>query len=140
MDLTRFLTELGKVGNYSVGTARVARTWEVLVPNKTSFELAHRRAVGEIVAKPAGLLVIRIHNREWRVAAGEPGSHLFAKERRMVRPRHPNRLRPHQVRMRYRRRSATRLNDAKGVQLWLDQQPVDVAKEMKLQLTPELIR
>ncbi|HQR43691.1 MAG TPA: c-type cytochrome, partial [Gemmatales bacterium] len=56
VDLTRFLTELGKVGNYSVGTSRVARTWEVLVPNKASFDRAHRESVGGIVAKPAGLL------------------------------------------------------------------------------------
>ncbi|HMP16206.1 MAG TPA: c-type cytochrome, partial [Gemmatales bacterium] len=56
VDLTRFLTELGKVGEYSIGTARVARTWEVLVPNKVSFELAHRESIAGIVTKPKGLL------------------------------------------------------------------------------------
>jgi putative heme-binding domain-containing protein len=32
LDLVRFLSELGKVGPYSVGKARVARRWQVLAP------------------------------------------------------------------------------------------------------------
>ena len=48
VDLTRFLTELGKVGDYAVGSTPVARHWETLVwtqeghqrLNRTSFDTA----------------------------------------------------------------------------------------------------
>ncbi|HND52927.1 MAG TPA: HEAT repeat domain-containing protein, partial [Pirellulaceae bacterium] len=42
IDLTRFLTELGKVGEYSVGRARVARRWESLVWTKEAHTLLNR--------------------------------------------------------------------------------------------------
>ena len=137
VDLVRFLSELGKVGNYSVGTTRVARTWEVLAGTKTSFDLVSRDSVTGVVNKPAGLLwsseyamvsgqlplqtIPDVYTRkkgEWsgidtqigfartRLECGTAGEVLLS------------------------------LNGAKGVQMWLDQQPLEVAAEMKLKLSP----
>ena len=37
VDLVRFLSELGKIGPYSVGQARVVRRWQVLQPPPRSL-------------------------------------------------------------------------------------------------------
>src|SRR5262249_3161302 len=42
LDLVRFLTELGKVGPYSVSKARLVRRWEVLEPTSAAYELLAR--------------------------------------------------------------------------------------------------
>ncbi len=137
VDLTRFLSELGKVGNYSVGTARVARTWEVLVPNKASFELAHRESVGGIVAKPAGLLWASEYTTVNGVLPLESMAHTYSQKKGEW-----SGLDTQIAFARTKLECGTAgemqlvFNDARGVQLWLDQQPVDVAKEMKLKLTP----
>jgi putative heme-binding domain-containing protein len=43
LDLVRFLSELGKVGPYSVGRARVVRRWQVLDPTPEGRQLLRRR-------------------------------------------------------------------------------------------------
>jgi putative heme-binding domain-containing protein len=42
LDLVRFLSELGKVGPYSVGKAMVARRWQVLEPTQAAFQRLSR--------------------------------------------------------------------------------------------------
>jgi putative heme-binding domain-containing protein len=42
VDLVRFLSELGKVGPYSVGTRRVCRRWQVLEPTREAREALSR--------------------------------------------------------------------------------------------------
>lgn len=135
VDLTRFLTELGKVGNYSVGTSRVARTWEVLVPNKASFDLAHRESVGGIVAKPAGLLWTSEYTTVGGVLPLDNMAHTYSQKKgewsgldtqiAFARTR---------LEVGSPGQAVIVFNDPKGVQLWLNQQPIAVAKETKLML------
>ncbi len=42
VDLVRFLSELGKVGRYAVGTRRVCRRWQVLEPSRASRDALAR--------------------------------------------------------------------------------------------------
>jgi putative heme-binding domain-containing protein len=136
VDLTRFLTELGKVGEYSVGTSRVARTWEVLVPNKASFDLAHRESVGGIVAKPAGLLWTSEYTTVGGVLPLETMAHTYSQKKGEW-----SGLDTQIAFARTRLEVGTAgeavivFNDVKGVQLWLEKQPIAVAKETKLTLS-----
>lgn len=137
VDLVRFLTELGKVGNYSVGTTRVARTWQILSPNKTAFDLVFRESVGGIVAKPAGL----IWSSEYTTVGGVlplesiPDTYTRKKGEWSGIDTQIGFARTH-LECGTAGEVLLVLNDAKGVQVWLDQQPLEVSKEMKLKLTP----
>ena len=137
VDLVRFLTELGKVGNYSVGTTRIARTWEVLSPNKRAFDLVFRESVSGVVVKPAGL----IWSSEYTTVAGvlplETLPTIYSQKKGEW-----SGLDTQIGFARTRLDCGTAgevllsLNDTKGVQMWLDQQPVEVAAEIKLKLLP----
>lgn len=137
VDLVRFLSELGKVGNYSVGTTRIARTWEVLSATKTSSELVYRNSVAGVVSKPDGL----IWSSEYTTVAGllplETLPDVYVRKKGewsgidtqigFARTR---------LEVGTAGEVLLSLNDTKGVQMWLDQQPVEAAKEMKLKVTP----
>jgi putative heme-binding domain-containing protein len=49
LDLVRFLSELGKIGPYSVGKERVFRRWRVLEPTPKSAELMSRTGLDSAV-------------------------------------------------------------------------------------------
>lgn len=55
VDLVRFLSELGKVGPYAVGNARVARRWEVLQPTPEAFTRLYRTSDTQLVSDDMGL-------------------------------------------------------------------------------------
>jgi hypothetical protein len=55
LDLVRFLSELGKVGPYSVGKARVARRWEALVPSPAVRRLVEKNGVGAVASNDPAL-------------------------------------------------------------------------------------
>jgi putative heme-binding domain-containing protein len=46
IDLVRFLSELGKIGPYSVSRARLVRRWEVLEPSPLAFNLLQHTGFG----------------------------------------------------------------------------------------------
>lgn len=137
VDLTRFLTELGKVGNYSVGTARVARTWEVLVPNAAANEAILRNRLSGAVMMPQGL----IWNAEYTTVAGLLPLDVLPD----VYVRNKGEWSGIDTQIGFAR---TRLevgsagevelaiNDIKGLQLWLDQTAVELSPTVKLKLTP----
>src|SRR5262249_12695015 len=45
VDLVRFLSELGKVGPYAPGKARVVRRWQMIEPTPPNMDLARRTRV-----------------------------------------------------------------------------------------------
>ncbi len=64
VDLVRFLSELGKVGPYAVGTRRVCRRWEVLEPTPEARDALARvgpegvlRDGGKLAWRPAYTMV-----------------------------------------------------------------------------------
>ncbi len=50
VDLIRFLSELGKVGPYSLGQARLARRFEILVPNGEAYTRLSRTSFDTVAA------------------------------------------------------------------------------------------
>src|SRR5262249_45906509 len=49
-DLVRFLSELGKVGPYSVGKARVVRRWQVLEPTPGAYNNLTRWGLSSVAS------------------------------------------------------------------------------------------
>lgn len=56
VDLTRFLAELGKVGPYSIGQARVVRRWQVLEATPDARTLLNRTRLGSAASNDPALL------------------------------------------------------------------------------------
>jgi len=137
VDLVRFLTELGKVGNYSVGTTRIARTWETLVPNAAANEAIMRNRLAGAVMMPKGLV--------WSSEYATVGGLLPLDAIPDVYVRKKGEWSGIDTQIGFARTKLEvgtagevllSLNDTKGVQMWLDQQPLEVTKEMTLKLTP----
>ena len=57
IDLVRFMSELGKVGPYSLSKARIARRWEVLTPTSDGMRLLREK--GAIAATSADPALVR---------------------------------------------------------------------------------
>jgi putative heme-binding domain-containing protein len=55
LDLVRFLSELGRVGPYSVGKARLARRWEALEPTSLAVRLLSNDGEGAVLRSDATL-------------------------------------------------------------------------------------
>jgi putative heme-binding domain-containing protein len=53
VDLVRFLSELGKVGPYSVSKAPLVRRWQVLEPTPEAYRLLARNSLGAVVTGPS---------------------------------------------------------------------------------------
>jgi putative heme-binding domain-containing protein len=56
VDLVRFLSELGKVGPYSVSKARLVRRWQALEPTKEAYELLGRTSFAAAARKDSSLM------------------------------------------------------------------------------------
>lgn len=53
VDLVRFLSELGKVGDYQLGRERVVRRWQTLINTETGFTKIRRDRIGSTVEDSA---------------------------------------------------------------------------------------
>jgi putative heme-binding domain-containing protein len=120
LDLARFLAELGKVGPYAVGPARVVRTWQALedTPAARSALAGGPASVGD----GAGLI--------WSSAYSRVSGELLPEDI------------PATGLLRFRLEATTggparlRLNGAAGLRLWLDGRPLPAAESVTLELTP----
>jgi putative heme-binding domain-containing protein len=133
IDLVRFLSELGKVGPYSVSQARVVRRWQVLEPTREAYGLLSRTSHAAAAGNDPSLV--------WSPAYSTVGGELPAEvmplfqmgtgaEKQVVRASF--------VRCQLDASTAGRarllLNSAKGVKAWLDGEPVEAAREIGLDL------
>jgi putative heme-binding domain-containing protein len=133
VDLVRFLSELGKVGPYSVGKARVARRWQALTPNKEAYELLSRTGLGAAAGEGAGLTWVPAYS----TVAGElpltdlPTLGLYV-------PSQAERAPVAFVRCQLEATTAgkvkLRLNAAAGLTAWLDRAPLEAREEMVVDL------
>lgn len=127
VDLVRFLSELGKVGPYAVGNARVARRWQAVLPSpETHAKLAAARSI-----EPHDT-----HDMNWGSAYSRVSGHLPLESipalsqsgdagPRIVRC-HLDVAAPGQVDL---------LIDGEIPRMWLDNEPLSVAPRMTLDLT-----
>jgi putative heme-binding domain-containing protein len=129
LDLVRFLSELGKVGPYSVSPARVVRRWQVLEATGPAHTLLSRTHLAtaadpqaDLVWSPAysqvsGALPLEALPRfHWQ---NRPGTFGFARC---------------QLDVSTAGKVLLRLNAAAGVTLWKDGVPVDAQKDLVLNL------
>jgi putative heme-binding domain-containing protein len=131
VDLVRFLSELGKVGPYAVGTAPLARRWEtMLATDEAQFRL--RRTSFASAAREEEPFV-------WEPAYSTTSGELPLAELPVLRPR------PDSPRVGFARcelqvttpgRVALELTSPPGLSLWVDGEPVTVQRRIELELEP----
>jgi len=133
VDLVRFLSELGKVGPYSVSKARLVRRWQVLAPTREAYTLLIRTSHASAAGNDPSLVWSPVYST---VAGDLPldAMPLFklgtGAEKQVVQASF--------VRCQLDATTAGKtkllLNSAKGVKAWLDGEPVEARDEMVLDL------
>jgi putative heme-binding domain-containing protein len=133
VDLVRFLSELGKVGPYSVGQARLVRRWQVLEPTREAYSLLARTSHASAAGNDPSL----VWSPAYSTVAGElppDAVPLF----RMGTGAEKQVVLASFVRCQLDATTAGKarllLNSAKGVRAWLDGEPVDAKEQMVLDL------
>jgi putative heme-binding domain-containing protein len=122
IDLVRFLSELGKVGPYSLGNSRVVRRWQVLQPTPASKDAIRRR----------GLLAAAVDSPEftWTAAYSQVSGSLPLD----VLPGLP----PGFVRFQLQANAAgvvkLLFNSTAGLSLWIDGAPHDLQPQTLVEL------
>jgi putative heme-binding domain-containing protein len=133
IDLLRFLSELGKIGPYSVSKARLVRRWQVLEPTREAYTLLIRTSH----ASAAGIDPALTWSPAYSTVGGDlptDAMPLFrlgtGAEKQVVQASF--------VRCQLDATTAGRMkvlvNSAKGVKAWLDGEPVEAREEMQLDL------
>jgi putative heme-binding domain-containing protein len=134
VDLVRFLSELGKVGLYSIGKAPVVRRWQVLEPNKPARDLLARTRVGSAALPHPGLSWIPTYSK---VSGDLPVPDLpnFVSHK----PDTTEVDRVAVVRCQFEASGMGQVqltvNQENGLGLWLDGSPIDAAKRQVVNLT-----
>jgi putative heme-binding domain-containing protein len=133
VDLVRFLSELGKVGPYSVSKARLARRWQALAPTPEAYNQMSR----------VGLIAIARDNPAltWAPAYSTVAGVLPTGDLPVLQVYVPSQTDKAPMGFSRCQLEATtpgpvklRLNSADGLTVWLDQAPVDAREEMVLDL------
>jgi putative heme-binding domain-containing protein len=130
VDLVRFLSELGKVGPYSLSKARLVRRWRLLEPSREAYSLLYRTSFASAAGSDPSLTWSPAYST---VAGTLPLAHLpvfhFGEVKRPV------------AFARCRLDASTagrvklRLNSAEGLKVWVNQVPVEGRDEILLDLT-----
>src|SRR5262249_14253246 len=131
LDLVRFLSELGKVGPYAVGPARVARTWQALAPPAEAGAFLRARGLAGAAAGGEAL--------KWEPAYGTVAGSLPLED--VPRLKVSKDLPALSVlRTRLEASSAAKVklkaNATGGLALWLDGEPVTLKAVTELSLKP----
>jgi putative heme-binding domain-containing protein len=132
IDLVRFLSELGKVGPYSVSKARLVRRWQALEPTREAYTLLIRTSHASAAGSDPALL----WSPTYGTVAGDlpvDAMPLFkmgtGAEKQVVLASFVR----CQLDVSTGGRTKLLLNSAKGVKAWLDGEPIEVKEEMGLQ-------
>lgn len=130
-DLVRFLSELGKVGPYSVSKARLVRRWQVLEPTGATLALLNRTRLSAAASADPQLA--------WTPAYSEVSGLLPLESL----PRIQWQKKPHvygfarcQLNASTGGRIQLALNSAAGLTIWSDGAPIEVKDRVVLDLKP----
>ncbi len=122
VDLVRFLSELGKIGPYSMSKAPIARTWQALAPSPAvARTLSAIEGTGKILSGDPDLIWTPAYSR---VSGDLPVAELP----KYHRPSHPA-LAAVRCRLEVLSGGALKfkIDNPSGVSVWLDKKPVDIA-------------
>jgi putative heme-binding domain-containing protein len=134
LDLVRFLSELGKVGPYAVGKARLVRRWQTLEATPENAQLLAREGIGAAAKRKAASLAWGpaystvaglLSPGDLPAIAGVPGTGRVAVVGCQLEATTGGPVRLH-------------LNGAQGLTLWLDGKPVEPRETLELNLTSGL--
>lgn len=130
VDLVRFLSELGKVGDYAVGRARVARRWQTLSWTKEAHTALNRTSFDTAATDHASLT--------WEPAYGQvsgdlPFDDLPKYQIHANTP--PTTFLRTQLEATTPGRIELRFADAQGLSLWLDGKPTPLSTPLILELS-----
>jgi putative heme-binding domain-containing protein len=128
LDLVRFLSELGKVGSYSIGKARVARRWEALRAGPEAARLLAEHGEGALARKQPTI----IWDSAYSTVAGllpleELSALASGKESRLSAVRC-------QIEAAAASKALLRFNSVRGLRLWLDGREVPLRERTELRL------
>jgi len=129
IDLVRFLAELGKVGEFAVSNARLARRWEALKHTPEAHHRLNRTSFDTAATNDDALT--------WQPAYSTVEGKLPVDDLPQLKP---HRETPPTSFVRCELEVTTpgtvviRLNSTKGIEFWLDSKPTPIAAELNLNL------
>ena len=129
VDLVRFLSELGKVGPYSVGQARVVRRWQTLDATPAVGNLLRRQRIAAATGNDPALT--------WSAAYSMVSGSLPLEEvpaMRIWKDTPPLSVVRCQLDVTTGGKAKLRFGSAKGLTLWFDGNPVDAKEDVVLDL------
>jgi putative heme-binding domain-containing protein len=135
IDLVRFLSELGKVGPYSVSKARLVRRWQVLEPTQAAHGLLQGTSFAAATGNNPALQWLPAYSR---VSGELPIDALprFAFRKWMTQEIDTYGFVRCQVETAVAAQGVLKLDSTTGLRLWLDSEPVQLAKATPLTIRP----
>lgn len=133
IDLVRFMSELGKPGPYAAVTARVVRRWETLQPTNESYHRLSRTSDTQVVGDDTGLNWVPVYST---VAGSLPLSDVmdFTLRGRVAIADRKFGFARCTVNVTTAGEVGLLLNDANGLEIWIDGKPVDPATRLSIPL------
>jgi putative heme-binding domain-containing protein len=139
IDLTRFLSELGKPGPYAVSTVPTARRWHALLPTKESYTRMTRTSDAQLMSSDDQLQWTTVYSQV-DGSLPLPGLPDFTLDLKFVdNKRHVAFVRT-EVQVSQPGVVLVELNDAEHLEFWQDGQPVSPASRMAIPVTPGVHR
>src|SRR5439155_2775252 len=137
VDLVRFLSEVGKVGRYSVSKARLVRRWQVLEPTPSAYGLLLRTSFASATGDDPSLTWTPSYSK---VSGTLPLDDLprFQAPTFVNNEKRPVGFARFQLDVSTAGKAKLVLNSPAGVTLWLDGTPVDAKEQIILDLSAGL--
>jgi putative heme-binding domain-containing protein len=134
VDLVRFLSELGKVGPYAVGKARVVRRWQTLTPTREAYDALSRVGIVAITRENAALTWAPAYST---VAGSLPLADLprFELYVPSKTEREPTSFARCELEATTAGAVRLRLSTARGLTVWLDREPLEAREDMVVSLS-----
>jgi putative heme-binding domain-containing protein len=130
LDLVRFLSELGKVGPYAIGPQRVVRRWQALEPTREAWTFLR---LGGGLATPSK----NERGLQWNPAYGTVSGMLPLADVpsfSLGKDKHAVSLVRCQVIVTTAGQFLVRFNSTKGLKMWVNEKPIAIPQESKLNL------
>ena len=133
IDLVRFMSELGKPGPYAAVTARVVRRWETLQPTNETYKRLTRTSDTQVIAEDSGLTWVPVYST---VSGSLPPSDILdftLRGRVAIADRKFGFVRC-MINVTTAGLVGLNLNDAGGLEIWVDGKPLDPATRLTIPL------